>query len=583
MSSRVLRITPGSVSGGVQRIDANGGMRLVLLAAQSEPVPVVLVVSANEYDPCGDGHALLEDRGSLHRAHQPHNTLPGRKTMQLLRVGFTQRKRFLKAVAQLVDRAMQLGDTNVFVLVVSPVLFAELWLESASEDAPLSLALTAARSNRTMYQRLLKLIPAIAIPPGVSDAFRGKSESAVVVQQFIVLAARNANVVLLSGETGTGKGVAARAIHDQSGRRGPFMHVNCAGIPRDLFEAELFGAVKGAFTGAIATRAGLWLAADHGTLFLDEIGELTPDHQARILTAIESNLIRRVGGVESIKTDVRIITATNRDLLDMVAAGTFRSDLYFRLRCLDLELPPLREHLQDLPILVDHFWRTLTGKDYEPLSAEVQRALAEYHWPGNGRDLLGALSTLFAIVGPKGLKREHVRAWIETSALAGAGGRGASLALSAMKQYGEECVRHLRHTDATLRQAQLPLREVMGGAPATPDVRNRIASATMMQVMELERLCETTVLFHGAFEVVRAVKNKLRTFANMLPEQPGQALAYWRSAIEPAFAEAFATILRSIDELIALDRKRDSGDRQRRPRPPRKKKTPLQGTLPVSS
>ena len=197
--------------------------------------------------------------------------------------------------------------------------------------------------------------------------------------------------VLITGESGTGKELVARALHRASPRAaGPFVEVNGAAIPEELIESELFGHVKGSFTGAFEDRKGKWEQADGGTLFLDEIGDMSPRTQAKILRAIQDGKITRVGGAKTVATDVRIVAATNRDLPAMIRAGAFREDLFFRLAVVPLVVPPLAERPEDVPLLVSHFAESVAkkrgrrAKTFEPAALD---ALATRRWPGNVREL----------------------------------------------------------------------------------------------------------------------------------------------------------------------------------------------------
>ncbi|MGH7483787.1 MAG: sigma-54 interaction domain-containing protein, partial [Longimicrobiales bacterium] len=211
------------------------------------------------------------------------------------------------------------------------------------------------------------------------------------------VAASEARVLLL-GESGTGKELAAAAIHAASARAdGPFVRVNSAAIPRDLVESEMFGHEPGAFTGATARRRGKFELAHGGTLFLDEVGDLQPEAQAKLLRAIESGEVERVGGQQPIPVDVRVIAATNHDLAAEVGAGRFREDLFYRLHVVPIRMPPLRERLEDLPELVAHFFHRLHARDgLAPphIEPEALARLAGYDWPGNVRELLNICERL---------------------------------------------------------------------------------------------------------------------------------------------------------------------------------------------
>jgi transcriptional regulator with PAS, ATPase and Fis domain len=199
------------------------------------------------------------------------------------------------------------------------------------------------------------------------------------------------STLLVQGETGTGKDVVARSVHSASRRRaGPFVPVDCGAIPETLFESELFGHVRGAFTGALSSRAGAFEEANGGTLFLDEIGEMPLAMQAKLLRAIESRRIRRLGATKETVIDVRIVCATNRKLARMVNEGTFREDLYYRLAVVEVALPPLRARREDIPVLAQHLYTKLTGKT-EPLAPELLDGFRARPWPGNVRELRNAL------------------------------------------------------------------------------------------------------------------------------------------------------------------------------------------------
>jgi len=207
--------------------------------------------------------------------------------------------------------------------------------------------------------------------------------------------------VLISGESGTGKELVARAIHAASDRRErPFVALNCGAIPENLLESELFGHVKGAFTGAVQNKEGLFETADSGTLFLDEVGELPPSLQVKLLRAIQERAIRRVGGTNDRRVDVRILAATNRRLEDEVAAGRFREDLYYRLNVIQIALPPLRERPEDVPLLVQHFvekYARELGKEIGGASEEAMRRLLDHSYPGNVRELENVIERAVAL------------------------------------------------------------------------------------------------------------------------------------------------------------------------------------------
>ena len=278
--------------------------------------------------------------------------------------------------------AMKLGATD---FVTKPFELEALRLKVAQilERQVLEREVLRLRDEVRQRHRVGRMV---GRSPAIQEAFR-----------TIERLAKSSATVLISGESGTGKELAARAIHDLSNRSDqPFVPVNCGAIPRDLIESELFGHEKGSFTGAADRRIGRFEAASGGTLFLDEIGELEASLQVKLLRALQERVVERVGSSQAIPIDVRILAATNRDLEAEVAAGRFRSDLYYRVNVVPLVLPPLRERREDVALLADTFLarNAKTREQAGPtpqLSDQAHRALLEYSWPGNVRELENAI------------------------------------------------------------------------------------------------------------------------------------------------------------------------------------------------
>jgi len=223
----------------------------------------------------------------------------------------------------------------------------------------------------------------------------GKSPPMQELLEMISYVATTEATVLITGESGTGKELVAAALHENSDRHdGPFVKVNCAALADTLLESELFGHEKGAFTGADRRREGKFVQADRGTLFLDEIGETTQAMQVKMLRVLQEHELQRVGGEETIKVDVRILAATNRDLASEVKAGNFREDLYYRLNVVTLAVPPLRERRGDIPLLIDYFVQKFAEKNrrtVESVTPKCMELLVSYGWPGNVRELENAI------------------------------------------------------------------------------------------------------------------------------------------------------------------------------------------------
>ncbi len=244
--------------------------------------------------------------------------------------------------------------------------------------------------------------------PSGQGRFRlvGQSPAIRTIYGVVEKVANTPSTVLISGESGTGKELIARALHENSSRHGgPFIKINCAAIPKTLMESELFGYDKGAFTGAVGAKPGRFELAHGGTLFLDEIGEIPVEMQVKLLRVLQESEFERVGGIKTIKVDVRLVTATNRDLLAEVGAGAFREDLFYRLNVVPIHIPPLRERREDIPLLADHFiakFNDRLKKEIAAITPEAVERLVAYQWPGNIRELENLMErTVLFCEGPE--------------------------------------------------------------------------------------------------------------------------------------------------------------------------------------
>jgi len=246
----------------------------------------------------------------------------------------------------------------------------------------------------------------------------GESAAIATLIETIRKVAPSQGRVLIHGENGSGKELVACAIHNLSGRaRAPFVKINCAAIPKDLVESELFGYERGAFTGAMQAKKGRFELADRGTLLLDEIGELSAEAQAKLLRAIETGEIERVGSTRGVKVDVRVVSATNRNLTGAVESGEFRQDLYFRLNVLPVQVPALRERGADVTLLARHFLTSLCeaeGKPAKVLTPEALELLQSYAWPGNVRELRNLMERAAVMVDGETVGAEDLVLWLET-------------------------------------------------------------------------------------------------------------------------------------------------------------------------
>jgi Nif-specific regulatory protein len=366
-------------------------------------------------------------------------------------------------------------ELRVASLICAPVTFEDrllglLHLYRTNAHVPLNgddleFTLALARQLGVVWHRLRRQNSLSAEVRSLKDMLRveselvGESESLNQILTQLGRVAETKATVLIRGESGSGKELVARAIHQSSPRRdGPFVCLNCAALTETLLESELFGHEKGAFTGATERMIGKFEAADHGTIFLDEIGEMALSTQAKFLRVLEGHPFERVGGHTAIKADVRVVAATNRPLEEGVRAGTFRHDLFFRLQVVQLDVPPLRERLSDVPLLADHFLKRFvreTGRKIRGFTPQALEKLQGYRWPGNVRELKNVIERAVALGAGPLLDAPDIR--LSELDLSGLGGPGAVPREYRPESLEEVEKRHiletLKHTDWNKSQA----------------------------------------------------------------------------------------------------------------------------------
>ncbi len=339
---------------------------------------------------------------------------------------------------------MMSGHADIETAVQATKLGAFDFLEKPIALERLLVLLRNATATRALQAENVRLREPWAVP------IVGRSPALQRLLGELALAGPTSARVLIRGEHGTGKELVARALHAASPRRAmPFVAVNCSAIPEELFESELFGHEKGAFTGATQARRGRFEEAHGGTLFLDEVADLSARAQTKLLRVLQEGELTRVGGSRAIQVDVRVLAATNRDLDAAVADNTFREDLYFRLNVIPLTVPPLRERLEDLPPLVEHFLAQLareSGRKPVAFAPEALEALRHYAFPGNVRELRNLVERLVIMHPGARIGREQVQAVLP--AAAGAGAAGAAAAAAALADAVRDFER--RHIEAAL-------------------------------------------------------------------------------------------------------------------------------------
>ena len=327
----------------------------------------------------------------------------GKKILVLNGSNYSHFKQFRRSINVFLKNAVRDKLYSLNFIVISEEFFT-----LAKKEA--SQTYTNKEAKRGKYQNpILNMIKPVETKVNLKERYIGNSEPCLLVRQMIGIAARNSFPVLILGETGTGKEVVARNIHECSDRSGhPLFAINCGAIPAELFESELFGNKKGAYTSAHSEKKGLWELANKSTLFLDEIGDLALNHQVKILKALEDGEFMPVGGTKKVKVDVRIIAATNKniDILANDKSGGFRDDLYYRISTFIIRTPTLSSHAEDIPELAAKMWEGIGNKK---LSEGVLTQLRYMNWPGNVRSLKYFLQRLFAWFPTETITEEHVQ------------------------------------------------------------------------------------------------------------------------------------------------------------------------------
>jgi DNA-binding NtrC family response regulator len=305
----------------------------------------------------------------------------------------------IRATHPEVSVVMMSGNATIETAVQATKLGAHDFVEKPLSSDKLLLTV----ANTLQYARLARENARLRAKAAAEYAMIGKSPGMKAIFDKVAKTAPSSGRVLITGENGTGKELVARAVHDHSKRAdGPFVKLNCAAIPSELIESELFGHEKGAFTGATHQRRGKFELADGGTLFLDEVGDMNPSAQAKVLRVLQEGELERVGGADTIKVDVRVVAATNKVLPDEIAAGRFREDLYYRLAVVPIELPPLRTRREDIPALVEHFVEGVCAandRKAKKVASGAMTLIMQHDWPGNVRELKNVVERLVILTG----------------------------------------------------------------------------------------------------------------------------------------------------------------------------------------
>lgn len=503
------------------------------------------------------------DRGRKDTHKGLSGYLLGQEKVPFIDGNYTAAGKVKAGVRRLLENAARGSESNIYLIGVEAGVFEKLYAEASDAvsvigkarrpSRPLKAALTRGFANET----LLQLIGRYRVPPRLAQAYVGGAKDVQLVLQMALAAAGSKSPVLILGETGTGKEVIAREIHYCGPRAAlPFIVVNCAAIPENLLESELFGHVKGAFTGALADKEGAFEQVRQGTLFLDEIGDMSLSHQAKILRVIDGKPFSRVGSTTEILFAGRLVAATNRDLPSMMASNRFREDLYYRLRGLVIRTPALRNHPEDIRTVATHLWfNKVAGKKARPLSEKVLRELKAYPWQGNVRQLRTVLAQAFALFG-EAFRVEHIRAlWLSEYDL----GQAAQSSQPALAQRGPFWVDHLNH----LRQIQELINAIRENL--SPLVRRRPPEESTVTAMrqsiqnrldELDLLCHDQERFKAepASGVAPALSSLVSSmkYLHILLQKGVEGANNRMKTLERELKEMEAVITRAADKLMRM-------------------------------
>ena len=515
-----------------------------LKSERSDDLPLAYAVKNARLDAlrAPDLAGRFTDRGRKNKATGLSHLLMRQPGIPFIDGSYTDTGQLIRSLRTLLLNARKADERNVYIVGIDETVFAELAAHAGA----------AGPRDEFPPVHLFDLLCKGDVPARLCERLVGTSREIQFVRHLIVRAAKQAIPVLILGDPGTGKEIVARAIHDLSDRADEqFVPVNCAAIPHELLEAELFGYVKGAFTGAAKDRDGLWLTAGKGTLFLDEIADLAPDHQAKVLRALESQRIRRVGDEVEKNAPARVIAATNRDLASMLQNKQFRDDLYYRLRTLTIRTPAVRDHAKDIPVLVKKLWKDITQGSEPELSKELVAELAAQAWPGNVRQLrttLAGFHTLF-LNEPFGLP--HLRAFLEHEGQT-SGSQPSRASADEFGVFRVDCLHQLRQTDDVLRACKVGLRPVVVDHRTDGASVASARAAVRQHLEELDILCLHPLQFHSeaTFRAVYRLKGRLSHFQSLLAANVGEAIAYWEKEVPEQFDLALHAVFEEVDGLF---------------------------------
>lgn len=521
----------------VRITSAAAAQRVAPDAISTADGPALFLIADEYADTLLTQHLFL-DRGTKHpRRDLASYLLRGKgDRIPVLRADYRNPGQLKRGVEALLQRVTQRGLRTVGVLAVP-----ENILEAAYPP------ITKSRSNQDNTASYSSLFGYDPREREIANSVLGSSGAMAEVRLKILAAAAGDFPVLITGPTGSGKTHIARIIHQRSLRypmpNSEFIDVNCASIPSELLESELFGHRKGAYTGAVENKLGLWQRAGNGTLFLDEIGDLRPDHQAKVLQALQEGKIRRVGDTQEILVRARIVAATNRPLELLLRDGTFRQDLYYRLSGFSIELPGLDVRPEDIPLLANHFWSQAAANSAS-LTPEVLAYLRSVKWPGNVRMLKRCLEVAHSLIPQSASPTMEQVEYVLRSFAPILPAASEVVTEQAASVYLSECLMHLRRLDAVTAGLRQSLDQLDGASPRNARRKFAESSLTTRQ-SELESLLRSPVLLHS-----HALARQARLLATDLDHWKADPNDEGRQAVLKRLNRVESLTFRELDESV---------------------------------
>ena len=461
-----------------------------------------------------------------------------------------------RSIYTVLRHAAAAGRRTVYFVGIGDQIFARLW-KQAQEGRPAAMPRIDVDhlEDDKVLASLSKVMHRQEVPAGLCEELIGVSPEIAAVRQLILRAAEHRNPVLLLGESGTGKEIAARWIHKMTepvGPRSEFCAINCGAIPLFLFESELFGHKKGAFTDATYDRKGAWERAGGGTLFLDEIGDMTLDHQVKVHRALDSGRVLPVGGQRETTVQARVIAATNRDLYTMLGKGLFREDLFYRLRIFQIATPPLRDRAEDIPVLAQHFWSRVAGPLAPPLGKTALDVLQMHRWPGNARELRSVLEGVHSWFGASKITRDQVSLVMRFYGLQTCPAEDIA-EKDSLAFHHIDCLQHLRRTDELVRALKVTLRPVSQAETCDARMLQGLPAVVAERIAEFDQICARPVLFYSpaVFDTVYQLKGRLMSLLELIEGGKPQAVRrYYRQELKPHINLATHTLIQEVERLV---------------------------------